>query len=168
MLHKYTEFVIERVKIYEPLLSIVDKDVMVNAIVKMTIKQGGFYVDDKLVKDEEEIIKDLETSNMNDLTHEYIHSLQEEKYPEMFGLILKQTSEDWDKLEKDGTITKNMKAYLSNPPEIMCYAFSYVYKKKKNVGEKIYGEINKSYEKIGGEIYVLFLKYVDFYEKNIK
>jgi hypothetical protein len=96
----------------------------------------------------------------------------------MFGYELKWTNLDQEKTfnevkkkQKDKEyqikIPKNYSEYLSNPSEIMAYAFSVAHSKKhKDVDDNAFG-VEMLYDSIGGNVNELFLKYVDFYKKNI-
>jgi len=162
-----------KVKYYEPILPKGSKKEFIDILIKDFEKQlkndpkFAMYIHDKPVTDVEEIRKFFNSDDINNITHEVIHIKQQEKYPKMFGYLLKQAQKDWDELEKNNNITKNMRGYLSNPPEIMAYAFSYIYITKKKIGEDMYGKIDDIYKQIGGEVYDVFKKYVDFYEQNI-
>jgi hypothetical protein len=164
MITKYKLFEnTKKLKYYEPILPKKTKKQMVDELSDGIFKDG-IWEYDKLISKKKDIKKSLMKSNMNGTIHEYIHQVQMKKYPDMFGYELKISKKDWDNLEKN-KVTKHMRDYLSNPPEIMAYAFSYSYDKIKKNKEHI--NFLDYYEQIGGEINDLFLKYVDFYINNI-
>lgn len=107
--------------------------------------KGNFTVS---TKDEiEKIIKQKNGEAI--LRHETVHALQKEKAPYLF--------KGSNKLGKD--ITKDKKKYISLPSEIMAFALSNV------LGDKKYEAL---YKEIGGNVYKLYLKYIDEYKNQIK
>ena len=111
---------------------------------------------------EEEWIKDaISGKDIGTLGHEVIHALQ--KNTDMFKNLppldyLGDPEVDWDNFEKDA---ERKKYYYSRPPEIMCFAWTYFINKDNT---------KKEYERIGGNVYEVFMKYVNKYsqDKNAK
>jgi len=93
--------------------------------------------------------------------HEAIHMLQQEKMPELFdGLPFIDLPDEWS----DAT-DEQKEIYYSRPPEIM--AFAYDYAASVTTPDGAPDEIYEDYEKIGGEVFETFKKYVEAYKKKL-
>ena len=97
------------------------------------------------------------------LPHEAIHAMQARDMPELFAGSLEGAgalSGAWDE-----TTDKQKEKYFSVPAEIMAFAYDYAANVTTPDGtpEDIYND----YEKIGGEVFEKFKKYVETYKEKL-
>jgi len=97
------------------------------------------------------------------LPHEAIHALQQKEMPELFAGSLEGAGAlptDWDE-----ATDKQKEKYFSVPAEIM--AFAYDYAANVTAPDATPEDIYNDYEKIGGEVFEKFKKYVETYKEKL-
>ena len=97
------------------------------------------------------------------LPHEAIHAMQARDMPELFAGSLEGAgalSGGWDE-----ATDKQKEKYFSVPAEIMAFAYDYA----ANITslDASPEETYEEYEKIGGEVFEKFKKYVEAYKKRL-